>query len=494
MCQNYFFRTALLLFITICVAQKNVFSQDKLPITFGKVSPADFELPISSVIDSSTNAVVIAEVGSIEFIGNKKNNWVSYVLKKNIRIKIINKRAFDLAKFALSLYGVGGKQDKIEDLQASTFNLENGKVIETKLSTTDIYDAQTTKWHLEKRFTMPNLKEGSIIEYSYKITSLNFYNLPDWTFQYLQYPCLYNEFKITVPDLLRFLTTKYGIDSFSSVTSTDSFINLHMATVNVRSNIHSHTWIMRNVPAFKTEDFIISPESYLDRLEFNLAQVYNGEDVSSVALTWDEANKDLLNFDDFGKSIEIENGGNLYNTMAKVSSTEGDVLQAAKQIYYYIRDQFTCVPNNNIFLQGDLFDVNKNRRGSVADLNLLLIALLRQRGIQADPVLVATRSFGHIPAVFPEYGKINYVICRMTFAKDTIYLDASDPEMGFGKIPLECYNGLAEIVDKKKRDSVYLYPSDIKESNVTSILLVNNDRGNGENGSVQFTLGYYETS
>jgi hypothetical protein len=81
----------------------------------------------------------------------------------------------------------------------------------------------------------------------------------------------------------------------------------------------------------------------------------------------------------------------------------------------------------------------------------------------------------------------------MTFGKDIIYLDASDPEMGFGKIPLECYNGLAEIIDKTRRDSVYLYPSDIKEPNITSVLLVNNDKGNGENGSVQFTLGYYES-
>src|ERR1022692_797868 len=114
MYQNFFVRTALLLFTIICVGQKNAFSQDKLPVTFGKVSPVDFELPKNSVIDSSTNAVVIAKVGSIEFVGDKKYNWVSYVLQKHVRVKILNKKAFDFAKIFISLRGVGDYQDKIE--------------------------------------------------------------------------------------------------------------------------------------------------------------------------------------------------------------------------------------------------------------------------------------------------------------------------------------------------------------------------------------------
>jgi Domain of Unknown Function with PDB structure (DUF3857)/Domain of Unknown Function with PDB structure (DUF3858) len=493
MYQNFLLKTALLFLIPICIEHQKAFTQDKPLVTFGKVTAADFDLPKSTVIDSNTNAVVIANVGSIEFVGNKKSNWVSYVYKKNTRIKILNKKAFDLAKIIIHLNGVDDHQDKIDNLQASTYNLENGKVTETKLNTTDIYDEQVRKSLFEKRFTMPDLKGGSIIEYSYQITSFHYYNLPDWNFQYLHYPCLYSEFKISVPDLLRYLTIKYGIDSFYIVKSKDSYTTLKMATVNVGTNIHDHIWVMKDIPSFKNEDFITAPERYLDKLEFNLAQTYNGDEVSSVATNWDEANKKLLNDDDFGKAIEVDNAGNLYNTMTKICSTEGDVMQAARQIYSYIRDQFTCVPNNDIFLQGDLYDVNKKRKGSVSELNLLLIALLRQRGIQADPMLVATRSYGHISEIFPVFEKINYVICRMTFGKDTIYLDASDADIAFGKIPLDCYNGLAEIIDRKHRDSSYLYSSDIKEPDITSILLVNNDKGNGENGSLQSTLGYYES-
>jgi len=81
----------------------------------------------------------------------------------------------------------------------------------------------------------------------------------------------------------------------------------------------------------------------------------------------------------------------------------------------------------------------------------------------------------------------------VTIGNDRIFLDASDPNMGFGKIPLDCYNGLAEIIYEQHNDSLYLYPTDIKEPDVTSVLLVNDDKGNGESGSLESTLGYYES-
>lgn len=487
------FKTALLLTCILFIGNKIAFSQNKSAINFAKVALADFDLPRNNIIDSNSNAVIIANTGSVEFVGNKNNNWVSYVYKKKTRIKIINKKAFDLATIIIHSNGEGDFQDKIDDLHASTYNIENGKVKETQLNNSDVYDEQISKSLHEKRFTMPDLKEGSIIEYSYTLTSFHYYNIPAWNFQYLQYPCLYSEFKISVPDLLRFIMIKYGIDSFYSTKSDDSYTKLFMANVNVGTNIHNHTWVMKDIPAFRYEDYINEPKKYLDKIEFDLAQIYNGKDVSSIPTDWKAAAKNLLVNKNFGRAIDVENAGNLYNTMKKVCSLDGDIMDAARQIYFYVRNNFTCIPNDDIFIQSDLYDVNKKHKGSVAELNMLLIALLRQRGIPADPVILATRSYGHVSETFPVFENLNYVVCMMHFGKDRIFLDASDPDIGFGKIPQNCYNGLAEIINENYSDSLYLYPSAIKEPDVTSILLVNDEKGNGENGSLESTLGYYES-
>lgn len=197
-------------FLLLIVSISSAFSQNKLPVNFGTVTAADFTLAPNKIIDSNTNAVIIANVGTVEYIGSKKENWVDLSFKRSTRIKILNKKGYDLATNVIRLLGEGDDLDKLEDFHASTYNLENGKVMETKLSDKDLFDKKVSKWRDEKRFTMPDVKEGSVIEYSYTITSSHFNNVPVWYFQSLEAPSLYSEFKIGIPDMLRLLQIRYG--------------------------------------------------------------------------------------------------------------------------------------------------------------------------------------------------------------------------------------------------------------------------------------------
>jgi Domain of Unknown Function with PDB structure (DUF3857)/Domain of Unknown Function with PDB structure (DUF3858)/Transglutaminase-like superfamily len=494
MLRNRLIKTVLLLAITVSIPHRKAFSQQKTAELFAPVSVATFGIPLSPVFDSSSKAVIIAEKGDVQFVGSKTRNWVNYVFKKKVRIKIIDKKAFELATVTIYLRGSGNDQEQLNDLQASTYNIEDGKVVETKLKDSDKLDVEITKTFHEKRFTMPDLKEGCIIEYSYTIASQFYNSVRDWQFQDMNGPCLYSEFNIGIPDLLRFVTIKYGIDSFYSVKSSDTYTKLIMQSVNAGTTVHNHQWIMKDVPAFKKEDYIFQPEKYLDKLEFTLAQTSNGEEVSRDPVNWNDAAKALGTDRNFGWAIEDENTANLFNVMQKVSGSAADDKEAARQVYFYVRDNFKCVPNDDIRLQGDLYSINKSHKGSVAELNMLLVALLRQKGFNAKPVLVATRSYGHIPEQFPVLDKVNDVICLLAFGKDSIFLDASNPEMSYGKIPLECYNGLSEIIYKDHSDAIYLDPTSVKAPNVTSVLLVNDENGSGENGSVVTVPDYYKSA
>ncbi len=44
-----------------------------------------------------------------------------------------------------------------------------------------------------KKFALPDVKEGSVIEYKYKIISPYFFNLHDWDFQQ-RIPVIYSEY------------------------------------------------------------------------------------------------------------------------------------------------------------------------------------------------------------------------------------------------------------------------------------------------------------
>ncbi|MBS1606780.1 MAG: hypothetical protein JST42_29255, partial [Bacteroidetes bacterium] len=112
----YFFATQ-----SYCIAQ------DKPNSHFGKPGPADFDLPANPIIDTNTNAVILADVGAVHFIGNK-HSWFSWVYKRQTRIKILNRSAFELATRRLMLYIGDDDGETLSEVVATTYNLENGHV------------------------------------------------------------------------------------------------------------------------------------------------------------------------------------------------------------------------------------------------------------------------------------------------------------------------------------------------------------------------------
>jgi hypothetical protein len=115
----------------ILLLQNCLSAQDKSNAKFGKITPADFDLS-KYTYDSSASAVIIADVGNTSFTGNAKGDF-SILFKRFRRIKILNKNGYDAASEEIMVYRDGLYGEELGDLKASTFNIENGNVIETKL-------------------------------------------------------------------------------------------------------------------------------------------------------------------------------------------------------------------------------------------------------------------------------------------------------------------------------------------------------------------------
>ena len=85
-----FFLSTLCAMAFICIS---VQAQDKSNIKYGKVSVEDLQKK-TYIIDSNANAVVLADIGSTEIVGNSKG-WFSLEFKHFKRIHILNKAAYD---------------------------------------------------------------------------------------------------------------------------------------------------------------------------------------------------------------------------------------------------------------------------------------------------------------------------------------------------------------------------------------------------------------
>ena len=495
------FRLIFLLLCALLFSADKSLAQDKAPINFGSVSMADFNTS-SSLIDSNTNAVIIADIGSTTFEGNSKG-WFTYIYKRQRRIKILNKKGFDLATVEIALFKNDDSQEKAEKITAVTYNIENGKVTETKLQSKDIFEEKYDKNHLEKKFTLPGLKEGSIIEYSYTIKSDFEFNLPSWEFQNSAHPTLWSEYSVTIPSLLIYMSLLQGYHKFYIDKIKEGFASYTIRrkrdlsgligseeSLNISSPTVLHRWVMKDLPAFGFENYIASPKNNIDKIILQLYQTYDGESYHDVANNWSKLSEDLMKRDDFGLPIKEDNYW-FDDVLATIIQQSDDKLTAARKIYYHLSQNYTCTNRYNKYLTTTLKDVVKKKSGSVGDINLLLAAMLNHINMAALPVLLSTREFGLNSPTYPIMERLNYVITKVNINEVDYYLDATTPFLPFGKLPLACYNGHARAISKDTV-AVYFKTDSLKEISSTIININVSDKNEIE-GNYSHKMGFFES-
>jgi hypothetical protein len=127
----------------------------------------------------------------------------------------------------------------------------------------------------------------------------------------------------------------------------------------------------------------------------------------------------------------------------------------------------------------------------VAEINLLLVAMLKYANIHADPVILSTRSHGYTYSIYPILNKFNYLVCDASINSQNYFLDASEPRLGFGRLTPVCFNGHARIINPEAT-AVEFSADSLMERKTTVILLSTNEKGELE-GSLQQQPGYYES-
>jgi Domain of Unknown Function with PDB structure (DUF3858) len=483
--------------LALHVITVNGYSQEKSKIKFGDVTEKDFATKIYSV-DSNANAVVIADIGSSKIEGNNKNGF-SLIFKHYKRVHILNKNGYDIANVSVELYTNGTGEEQLDRLKAVTYNLENGKVLETKLDVkNNVFKENVNKNWFVKKFTFPNVKEGSIIEFEFTKTSDFLRSLEPWEFQG-DYPCLWSEYNLSLPDFLGYVFITQGYKAYDirdKSVSRNSFRIIDSRGAGASdvfsfdANVTDNRWVIKNVPVLKEENYTSTIKNHIAKIEFQLSEQREPLLYKNYMGTWSKLAEDLMNAEYFGQQLTRDNGWlkDIINPLIKGVNSKTDL---AQRIFAYIRDNFTCTNYNGLYLRQSLKNLVKTKNGTVSEINLLLTAMLKHEDINADPVLLSTRLQGTTYALYPILDKFNYVISKATVDGKDYYLDATEPRLGFGRLPLRCYNGHARVINTAV-DAVQLTSELVNETKSTTVFVINDEKGNTV-GSMQQTPGYYES-
>lgn len=470
-------------------------------VKFGDISVADFATKVYDV-DSSAHAVVLYDACKGKYVGDNSGGFsIEYTYHR--RIRLLNKNAFEkLASVNIYLYKGGNSlEDKMSKIEASTFNIENGQVLKTKVDKNSIFKDKVSKLYQVQKFTFPNLTEGCIIEYAYTISSpLERYVRPH-QFQE-KFPVLWSQYDITIPALYEFVVLKTGTHPYA-VEKTDvesGYYNIRNSggserdeVFSFKTNNYHSTFAMKNIPAINNETYTSSLSNHLAKIEFQLSATnYPNAPRRDILRNWNQVSNELMNDENFGKLIN-DNNGWLDDEIKKIVPPNGSEEQKAKAIYDFVRTQFVCTDYDEKYVYTSLKKIFANKKGTVADINILLMAMLKKIDIFVDPVLLSTTENGKAPSIYPILNKFNYVIAKANINSQDVLLDASHPNIGFGKLDISCYNGDARVIADFPK-ILSLHSDSITESKVSNFIFIKDSKNKGNlTGRFTSLLGYYES-
>jgi hypothetical protein len=408
-----------------------VFSQ-KSPIKFGEIPMEDMKMT-TYPLDSSADAVILCDYGEAYIQSNI--NSVTMTFERHRRIKILKSSGTDWANASIPLYFSGTSEERVSNLKAVSYNLDGGKIVETKMDKESVFKEKFNRNYNIQKFTIPNVKEGTVLEYSYKVISEFYWIFPNWQFQ-ASIPTKHSEYWAIIPEF--FFYEKY-MQGYVPVTDYE---------VKDRSSsdfsTKAHHWTVKNVPAFKEEPFMTSEDDYVSKMNFALSHVqFRGQPTQEIMGSWQKLNDTLLESEYFG--TVIERSGFLKNVVAGLLTGIEDPIQKITTIHTYVKNNVEWDGYKD-FRAENLKKILERKKGSSGDINLLLGSMLDKAGFSVEMILLSTRDHGFIRQSYPMERQFNYTICSVKVGDKTLLLDATDRFLPYTVLPDRCLNGTGMVV------------------------------------------------
>lgn len=427
-------KTALRLFtLMLCIGVYSLSAQTKQTVKrefkFGKIAPSEFETKASGR-DSSASAIKLFDVGDCYFEINPSSQEFIYVYERHVRFKILNKNGYDLANFKIELYKSNGSaKEDLSFMDAATYNMVDGKMVMSKLNKDAKFTEEFNKNHIIKKFALPNVKEGSIIEFKYKIKSDFIFTLRGWRFQ-SDIPTLWSEYNVRIPEYFTYknnLSGYYQVDHPIHETTNASYI------AGIHSNAVYDKYTAENVPALKDEPYVTTMDDYIPKITFELkATHFPNQLYKDYNGSWGKIITGLAEDENFGSFINKNSYAK--SVLPGILKGEKDTLAAVGLIFNYVKNNLKWDENFAFYATGtNPKAVFEKKIGSSADINLSLLSLLKEAKIAAYPVLISTRSNGEHPG-YPVISGFDNVVAVTQIANKVYFLDATDKDLPIGMI------------------------------------------------------------
>ncbi|MDT0621149.1 DUF3857 domain-containing protein [Croceitalea vernalis] len=425
-----------LLIIAIMVSAITIAQDNK--IKFGKVSKEEV-LQKEHHLDKDAEAAFLYKKERL-FYKYDGTEGFRTVRSAHYRIKVYKKSGLDWGTFEIPLYTSTSGEERIGQVKGYTFNDENGKINEVKLKKDGVFKENVSKYRNKVSISMPNVKEGSVIDLEYSITSDLSGYMDDFQFQY-GIPVNHVDISVEIPQYFifkRYSKGFYPINLKQSRKNRKLTVQYREESDPGRLNGGKRTSELeffenvykvssRNIPALKKVPYTDNINNYRSAITFELASTqFPNSPFKNYSKSWDDVAETIYKYDDFGDELKKQRF--FKDDIDALISSQSESAVLKKAIYQHVKDKMNWNEYNGVGCDKGVKKAYEDKIGNVADINLLLTSMLRYAGFKANPVLVSTKTHG-IP-LFPTTDGFNYVVAAIENSNGSIDLMDATEKMG----------------------------------------------------------------
>ena len=430
-----------ILFYTIILYSIHGWSQE---YKLGKVNIAELEEKQCPIDTTAPAAIIYSERESYIDLDCKYGIVLKDVYFK--RIKIYNREGFNYATHVIQLYHDGDDSEEVSDIKAFTYNLQENKIVKTKLQSSDVYKEKSSEHIKSVKYTMPDIKPGSVIEWQYTVSTPFLHYIDEIVFQEdIPVKKVYANFRFPNGFSFRYFS-KGSVDFDIKESHKKRLIKGCFfgddSTWDVIENIFEIT--QKNVPALTEEPYSGNIDNYRRSMKFELISINMHNYKKKYSITWEDVAKFTFKNPKFGKQLKKKRY--LKKDLNGILEAIPDKKQRINLIIKLAKRKIKWNGKYSYLTKDGVAKAYNNGSGNVAEVNLNLINMLNYCGIDAYPVLVSTVDHG-IP-LFPTINGFNYIIAAIPTQKGYDLLDATDSNSAVNLLPLRDLNFVGRLIEK----------------------------------------------
>lgn len=402
---------------------------------FGKVT--DYELKMERYeADTSADAVIIYEDTHFMYIYTPSVGF-QQIRYYEVKLKVLNQQGASNGDIAINYYDGSGLKESVSKIVAASYNLENGKVVKKELNRKDIYHETVSENQHLLKFSIPEVKAGSVIEFKYMIQSNIIYMLPVIKLQ-RSIPVIYRSAKVEIPEYMHFGMHTKGYQNIQTERETkESKIRLG-GSISGNNDIQYTTEVYKftteNVPALRDEEYVWHKDDFTTSVEFELKQTrFPDEAYKSFSNTWHSVNAILDENAHFLAGMRI---GNLFKDEVKdIMGRDNSVRERLAAIHRMVMSRIAWDGRWRL-MSHNIKDAVKSGSGCSSDINFALRGALIDAGYNVELILLNPRRYGRLPYSSPSISNINTFILMVTLPDgELVFLDGTDRNSGVNMLP-----------------------------------------------------------